>query len=434
MRATIFRQYDSRWGGLAFPAGATVKGCGCGLCSVAHILIESDKYKNYTPATIRPFMLKYATTKGLYHNGIPDTLKHYGMENVKEFGVNATMKDIFNECGKGKRKGVILFYKERRGSTVPSIGPDGTYWTGGGHFVAFLDYKVEGGKHWFYTKDSSGHRNDGWRCYEASMAGCVWKVWTCTVPEVKKEKYTGEVPNTTVTIDNGSKVVKKAAELAHPKGTKKAKYAYKTGSATKAFKEAFKNVWKDSEKTKWNAARKKGASCDVFAATVIRALGIDLKIPWYTTDILNYKPGKSSGLERLSYKNIRPISKAEPGDVIIYPYHTLIMGNGVIYEAANGKTYGHRGSIKKLSIKRSRVTILRPKDTSRSYLRKGDQGSEVKKWQMFLVWAGYDIGAIDGDFGDKTKAATVKFQKANKLEGTGRVGSKTVAAMRKAVR
>lgn len=193
MRSTIFRQFDDRWGKLPFPKGDTVAGSGCGLCSVTHILIETDKYKDYDPRDVRPYMIKWAVkNEGLIHQGIPDSLKHYGMKNVKEFGRSATMKQIFAEMGKGGRKGVILFVKvDRHGNLIPSVGPDGTYWTGGGHFVAVLDYKVDKkGRHWFYCKDSGPRKHDKWFCYETSMKGCVWKMWTCTLPKATPKQKT----------------------------------------------------------------------------------------------------------------------------------------------------------------------------------------------------------------------------------------------------
>ena len=184
MRTQIFKQYQGPWASKPFPGGGTtVKGAGCGLCSVTHILIEDDRYKDYTPESIRSYMIKWAVrNEGLIHEGIPDTLKHYGMD-VKEFGRSASMNDIFTELNKGSRIGVILFYKcDSRGRTITSVGPDGTIWTGGGHFIGFTDYKVKDGKHWFYMKDSGSRNHDGWYSYESSMKGCVWKVWTCTIP------------------------------------------------------------------------------------------------------------------------------------------------------------------------------------------------------------------------------------------------------------
>ena len=57
----------------------------------------------------------------------------------------------------------------------------------------------------------------------------------------------------------------------------------------------------------------------------------------------------------------------------------------------------------------------------------GCENKEVKKWQNFLIWAGYPCGTVDGDFGMKTLTATKNFQKANGLTADGIVGSGTIA-------
>lgn len=81
---------------------------------------------------------------------------------------------------KGRRAGILLFGKGTKG---------GVKWTNSGHYVAFLDYKVDKhGKHWFYTKDSGARKNDGWHCYETQMA-YVKKIWVVELPEPKKGKY-----------------------------------------------------------------------------------------------------------------------------------------------------------------------------------------------------------------------------------------------------
>jgi len=51
--------------------------------------------------------------------------------------------------------------------------------------------------------------------------------------------------------------------------------------------------------------------------------------------------------------------------------------------------------------------------------------------QKFLIAAGYDIGKADGNFGNKTKLAVVKYQIANKLKGDGSVGALTRALLNK---
>lgn len=66
-------------------------------------------------------------------------------------------------------------------------------------------------------------------------------------------------------------------------------------------------------------------------------------------------------------------------------------------------------------------------------LVKGDEGKEVELLQRLLVGHGYSVGkyGCDGSFGNDTKTAVEKFQKANeiKINYPGTVGSKTWKAL-----
>ena len=183
MRSEIFRQYDSRWGSLAYPTKSySFANNGCGCCSCTHLIIEQDKYKNYTPKDVRPYMVSqgFATKgNGTTWNGITQTLEHYGFK-VKRPNISSSMSEAWTELNKGNRAGVLLFRKGTRG---------GVTWTSGGHYVAFLDYKVVDGKHYFYTKDSGGRHNDKWFCYEDTMKGLLPQIWIVELPETKEGKY-----------------------------------------------------------------------------------------------------------------------------------------------------------------------------------------------------------------------------------------------------
>ncbi len=60
-------------------------------------------------------------------------------------------------------------------------------------------------------------------------------------------------------------------------------------------------------------------------------------------------------------------------------------------------------------------------------LRYGDKGSQVKTLQTNLKKLGYFSGEATGEFGDVTKQAVIKFQKAYSLTADGIAGSKTLA-------
>ena len=69
-------------------------------------------------------------------------------------------------------------------------------------------------------------------------------------------------------------------------------------------------------------------------------------------------------------------------------------------------------------------------------LGKGDSGPEVEQLQKNLIKLGYDCGSwgADGDFGNDTEKAVIKFQRDNGLEVDGLVGPLTQAAIEKALK
>lgn len=187
MNKTIFKQLDSRWSSLAYPTKkSTFGGNGCGCCACVHIAIEQTAKKNWTPKTLRSYMVKQGFAiagQGTTWNGITETLKYLGHKKVVKVW-DDPMSVAFEELNKGDRIGIILFNS--------NYAPNGVRWTAGGHYVAFTDYKVKNGKHYFYCKDSGGRDHDGWYIYENSMKGCVAKVWIV-------ERLTETAKKTTIT-------------------------------------------------------------------------------------------------------------------------------------------------------------------------------------------------------------------------------------------
>ena len=68
-------------------------------------------------------------------------------------------------------------------------------------------------------------------------------------------------------------------------------------------------------------------------------------------------------------------------------------------------------------------------------LSNSDEGDDVKELQVYLIQLGYDCGkwGADGDFGDATEMAVKEFQKDHSLTVDGEYGSKSHAAMQKAL-
>ena len=59
-------------------------------------------------------------------------------------------------------------------------------------------------------------------------------------------------------------------------------------------------------------------------------------------------------------------------------------------------------------------------------LKLGIEGSDVKKWQMFLVGQRLAQFVPNGRFGPATRAATIAFQRKHALDPDGKVGNRTL--------
>ena len=106
MNSKIYRQADSRWGSLPYPTKKySFAGNGCGCCACLHVIIELDKYKNWTPKDLRPWMVQqgFATYgNGTTWSGITKTLQHFGFTVIN----HPTMSDIFKTLEKRKYKSI----------------------------------------------------------------------------------------------------------------------------------------------------------------------------------------------------------------------------------------------------------------------------------------------------------------------------------------
>lgn len=247
MRDTVYSQLNPKWAGLPYPDKKyTIGSSGCGCCSVANIIIESEKYKKYTPKTIQPYMVQYAVpAQGTRWVGIAKGLEHYGFKAIN----HATMSDLFKTLKDRKtRLGVILFRAGTKG---------GVTWTTSGHYVAFTDYKVKNGRHYFYIKDSGGRKHTGWYCYETQMKSLVVQVWSAKKP-----------------VTNATKLRKKARQVFAV--MTKLKFKYKVSNNA----------------TSWTKAKQqKTSNCATYVSYCLQAMGLlkEGQLFWCNDGVVRYK-------------------------------------------------------------------------------------------------------------------------------------------------
>lgn len=90
--------------------------------------------------------------------------------------------------------------------------------------------------------------------------------------------------------------------------------------------------------------------------------------------------------------------------------------------------------VKKTTKPKTTKKVVSPSLPKRGYFKLGDKGVNVKRLQTLLSKLKYSFGAIDGVYGEKTEKAIKRFQKKNKLKVDGKVGKKTLAAIKKTIK
>lgn len=310
MGFVTYKQYDSRWGSKNYNGSSTMATAGCGPTACA-ILISGIKPK-VTPLQTMKYMQEHGyaiRNQGTAWNGIPACLKFYGYKDVHEV---TTMDKLWEVMAKGY-KAVILFSAGTRG---------GITWTTAGHFVAATAYKKRYGKHYLWMRDPGPRNREKWYCYEDYMKGLIRKIWVGKPPEKKPTDL--------------EKIVQGAKKYAWKHGTPYSKYSYPSGKRKKAYVHALKIAF--GYRRGWRDQTKKGASCDVFVAAVIRAMGIDKQFPRGCDDIPRYV--KSSHFKKKwKRRYIYKWRKWKPGYVIYQEYKTggkhifIYLGNGWVANA-----------------------------------------------------------------------------------------------------
>ncbi len=247
-----------------------------------------------------------------------------------------------------------------------------------------------------------------------------------------KKAYSGEYPSIKVTVDGAAAVAKKANEYAYKENAPKADSKYPSGKPTEAYKKALDSLPYSAHK--WSDGAETGANCDVFVWVCVRKGDIDSKFPAGLWRQLKY-------MQEHGWKKIKP-SEAKAGDIGFYKKdveedhgHIFICySGGRVKEASHEEYYPRTNKSLKTRLNtkgKKYVYVFRPPNVTRSYMQKDDSGNEVKKLQAYLNW--YDPKyklAVDGIFGKATETAVKAMQKALGLTDDGKVGAKTLEAMK----
>jgi hypothetical protein len=250
--------------------------------------------------------------------------------------------------------------------------------------------------------------------------------------------YTGKFPtdNNNIKIINGL-----AFRHCYPYGTPEKKYKYSTGKPLKAYTKGIDTAYPKHKEWK-NKKQRAGACCDVFVGECLGNVGIH--VPKDLADQLVKMPKMKELKSNGHYKS----GDFKMGDVVQRGRKDKSGHTWIVCELINGKKYVANAHYKKLHgtyavMDAKPKTIVKSKwkyykcytvlGACRKYYQKGDYGYDVLYIQRFLCWYGIKV-TCDGDFGDKTLEAVKKFQKAVGLVPGGKVGVKTMKAMREARR
>lgn len=220
----------------------------------------------------------------------------------------------------------------------------------------------------------------------------------------------------------------------------------------------------------YNGPKNGFAWCDVFVDfCFVKAFGVDIGRRMIC------QPMQSAGAGCLYsaqyYKQAgRWVTYPQPGDQIFFSYaageysHT-----GIVESVANGMVNTIEGNTSDMVARRSYplasgsivgygrpnwdlaadakaddvaedIAVETPAPASTGYngeiYRKGASGEAVREYQEKLIKLGYDLGnwGADGDFGNDTRRAVIKFQQDHNLEADGEIGPMTVAAIEDALK
>lgn len=232
------------------------------------------------------------------------------------------------------------------------------------------------------------------------------------VPETpskpKLEPYKGTLPKLP------PKTAKIAMKCAYPYGTPSRKYKYKGGKPKPEYKEELNKAFPHRKHWKYAQSRA-GASCDVFAGTVLKCAG--------------YKsaPHTMSTMVAWCRKHLKKVSSLQNGDILTRTNHVMVVVDIRGHKrVANAHFLDHGGTYGIIEKIGKHTDIWRPEGDSCFSL--GDTFTDVKKLKKYLNWYGNYGLKITYDFDPATEIAVMDFQAKEGLPVTGEFGAEELKA------
>lgn len=227
-----------------------------------------------------------------------------------------------------------------------------------------------------------------------------------TPSKPKLEPYKGTLPKLP------PKTAKIAMKCAYPYGTPSRKYKYKGGKPKPEYKEELNKAYPHRKHWKYAKSRA-GASCDVFAGTVLKRSG--------------YKkaPHAMSKMVAFCKRSLKPVSCPQNGDILTRTNHVMVFlelrGKKRV---ANAHFLDHGGTYGIIERVGQHTDIWRP--DCPSYFSYGDEFTDMKYLKRFLNWYGnYNLKGYT--FGEKCLNAVKDFQTKEGLTVDGKFGSESLA-------
>lgn len=229
------------------------------------------------------------------------------------------------------------------------------------------------------------------------------------------------------------------AEICSPALIERKRLQYKDASTANPFKDGNDGLTYAGILQRWN-----GKECG-------DCVGLIKGYYWHNGDKVVYRfdgrpdlsaNGMYSAAVRKGYISTLP---EVPGVLVFYPGHVgVYIGNGKVIEA-RGAVYGVVVTdVAGRGWKTWGYCPYIEYSEDEEMLKFGDKNEQVRAWQKALLAVDpvrYDLGAFlddegkptgaDGSFGDKTKDATILFQRDNGVDATGVVDTRTYSAMLK---